>query len=167
MRFAACLKKHTAMQRASTAACPWKASTAFLFSCIGMCVLVEIHVNWILTTYQCTYAVGAFWRIVWTNYAYVVKTLQFTQVSTTHWKRIVWTDTKTMFSHRWKAFNWCNFFNKKTEKLTFTFVSNFFRFFKPDLCRFEIVETFWVALYTTRKFGENRTKIVTFLFLYW
>ncbi len=46
---------------------------------------------------QCRYAVGAFWRIVWTNYAYAIKMLRFTRVSTAHWKRIVWTDTYTSF----------------------------------------------------------------------
>ncbi len=45
MRFCRIFKKRTTMQHASTEACPGKTSTAFPFSCIGMCVLVEIHIN--------------------------------------------------------------------------------------------------------------------------
>ncbi len=45
MRFCCTFKKCTAMRRASTAECLWSVSTAFLFSCIGMCVLVEKHVK--------------------------------------------------------------------------------------------------------------------------
>ncbi len=47
---------------------------------------------------QCRYAVGMFWRIVWTNYAYTVKTLWFTRISIVCWKLIVWTDTNVHHS---------------------------------------------------------------------
>ncbi len=45
MGFCRTFKKCTTMRSAATAACPWYASFAFLFSRIGMRVLVEIHVN--------------------------------------------------------------------------------------------------------------------------
>ncbi len=61
--------------------------------------------------FDCTYVVDAFWCIVWINYAYVVKTLQFTHLSTTHWKRVVRTDTKMLKNAYSDAClsQWCKF----------------------------------------------------------